>query len=66
MKRLLRLLLHLMIVLGIFLLTLLSIDQVNEVMSFMKDPFTKAMQFVLVLLGFACAGRLIYLDRKDK
>lgn len=66
MKRLLRLLPHLMIVLGIFLLTLLSIDQVNEVMSFMKDPFTKAMQFVLVLLGFACAGRLIYLDRKDK
>ena len=66
MKKLFDLLPHLMIVLGIFLLTLLIIDQVNEVMSFMKSPFTKAVQFALVLLGFVCAGRLIYLERKGK
>ena len=66
MKKLLKLLPHLMIVLGVFLLTLLIIEQVNEVMGFMKSPFTVTVQIALVLLGFVCAGRLIYLDRKDK
>ena len=66
MKKLLQLLPHLMIILGIFLLTLLIIDQVNEVVRFIDNQFTKVMFFVLVALGFVCAGRLIFLDRKDK
>ena len=66
MKKLFDLLPHLMIILGVFLLALLIINQVNAAMSFMKSPFTVAVQFVLVLLGFVCAGRLIYLNRKGK
>ena len=66
MKKLLQLLPHLMIILGVFLLTLLIIDQVNEVVRFIDNQFTKVMFFVLVALGFVCAGRLIFLDRKDK
>lgn len=66
MKKLLRLLPHLVIILGIALLTLLIIDQVNSAMNFINNDLTKGMFFVLVALGFACAGRLIYLDRKDK
>ena len=66
MKKLLQLLPHLMIILCIFLLTLLIIDQVNEVVRFIDNQFTKVMFFVLVALGFVCAGRLIFLDRKDK